>query len=404
MSRFDGWRPRRQVIWAVVVAFCAMLLPATATGAPASEIGASGADSGATVVSALASDLGQTRIQGFNKHVATVTVGRTVVDSVVVVPRAQRVVLVKASRPGSSKFVTQSRGHSTANGTFRAVYAPNRAGTWRFQIVVLASKSRDGATAGPRVVKAVDRTAPASVTRVGFLVTSDSATLSWVNPTDKDFTGVTIRRAVGPQAPTSPVGGTAVTDTTRNVTTFKDSGLAAGTTYSYALFAHDASSNFSRATVTLRTQRLPVTGLTATQVTRTSIALAWTNPDDVDFTGVTIRRTDGPTPPVSPTDGTAVSDVLAPESTFTDTGLTPNTQYSYAVFANDAAHVASAATLTLTTRAPGTQAVLRVNPITTNSPNVTVDTSVAFDASDSLPGRGYGPDGVEHRLRGRKPG
>jgi chitodextrinase len=388
MSRFDGWRLRRQVIWAVVIAFCAMLLPATATAAPASGIGARGPDSGATVASTLASDHGQTRIQGFNKQLATVTVGRTVVDSVVVLPRARRIVLVQARPPGASKFVTQSRGHSAANGTFRAVYAPTKAGTWRFQIVVLANKSRDGATAGPRVVRAVDRTAPALVTRVGFLVTSDSAILSWVNPTDKDFTGVTIRRAVGPQAPTSPVGGTAVTDTTRNVTTFKDSGLAANTQYSYALFAHDASSNFSRAAVTLRTQRLPVTGLNATQVTRTSIALAWTNPDDVDFTGVTIRRADGPTPPVSATDGTFVADVDSPESTFLDTGLTPATKYSYAVFARDAAHVAGAATLTLTTRAPGTQAVLKVNPITTNSPNVTIATTVAFDASDSLAAQG----------------
>ena len=96
--------------------------------------------------------------------------------------------------------------------------------------------------------------------------------------------------------------------------------------------------------------------------------------------------------------------MLAPESTFTDAGLTPDTQYSYAVFAIDGAQASAPATLTLRTRAPGTQAVLKVNPITTNGVKVTIGTPVAFDASDSLPADGTNFDGVEHRLRRRDTG
>src|SRR5262249_10824004 len=106
---------------------------------------------------------------------------------------------------------------------------------------------------------------------------------------------------------------------------------------------------------------------------------------DDAFTGVVIRRAEGSTPPASATDGTEVSDVAFPESTYVDSGLAPDTQYSYAVFAHDADHVAPAATLTVTTRAPGTDAVLKVNPLMANGSRVTVDTEVAFDASDSLP-------------------
>jgi hypothetical protein len=154
--------------------------------------------------------------------------------------------------------------------------------------------------------------------------------------------------------------------------------------YSYALFAHDQAGNVARATISVRTQRDGASGLEFTGVTRTSIALAWTNPGDDRFTGVTIRRADGAIAPVDVDDGTFVAEVTSPESTFVDTGLTADKQYTYAVFAHDAVHVAVGATLTASTRAPGTDAVLRVNPLHPTGANVTVDSSIAFDGSDSL--------------------
>ena len=96
----------------------------------------------------------------------------------------------------------------------------------------------------------------------------------------------------------------------------------------------------------------PVTALKATTVTATSIALAWTNPADADFTGVTIRRAAGATAPATASSGTAVTDTAKAATSFTDTGLTAGTQYSYAAFAHDVVpHHAIAASVTATTKA-----------------------------------------------------
>ena len=69
----------------------------------------------------------------------------------------------------------------------------------------------------------------------------------------------------------------------------------------------------------------PVTGLRATAVTPTSITLSWTNPTDTDLAKVIVNR-DG---------GQIVYEGLA--GTFTDTGLTPDTDYTYLVYAQDKA-------------------------------------------------------------------
>ena len=98
-------------------------------------------------------------------------------------------------------------------------------------------------------------------------------TLSWINPTDTDFTGVMIRRAVGPIAPHSPSTGALVIDTDSQATEFTDTGLDPNTQYSYALFAHDAASNFgAQVAVTVETSttcpaRVNVSGRISTDTT-----------------------------------------------------------------------------------------------------------------------------------------
>src|SRR5665648_265731 len=100
----------------------------------------------------------------------------------------------------------------------------------------------------------------------------------------------------------------------------------------------------------------PVTGVKATPAT-TSIALSWTNPTTASFTGVMIRRALGNIPPTSPTAGTLVTDAAKPATTYTNTGLTAGTQYSYALFAHNATPAyAAAATVTSTTLVPGKSA------------------------------------------------
>ena len=90
-----------------------------------------------------------------------------------------------------------------------------------------------------------DSSPPGPVTNVTTTSANTAVHLSWTNPSDGDFTGVTIRRAAGTVAPSSPSAGTAVAEVTKPGTSFDDTTVAAGQVYSYALFAHDAEPNYA---------------------------------------------------------------------------------------------------------------------------------------------------------------
>ncbi len=128
----------------------------------------------------------------------------------------------------------------------------------------------------------------------------------------------------------------------------------------------------------------PVTNVQATPAS-TSIALTWTNPINPSFTGVMIRRAPGATPPSNPFDGEFVTDATAPATSYTDTGLTPVTQYSYALFAHDGApDFAVAATVTSTTTAgPLDHLVLSPADASITAGESQPYTAEGFDASDN---------------------
>jgi hypothetical protein len=135
----------------------------------------------------------------------------------------------------------------------------------------------------------------------------------------------------------------------------------------------------------------PVTGLSAIGISDTSIALAWTNPKDASFTGVTIRRSTGATAPAKVTDGTAVTAPASATTTgYADTGLSAGTRYSYGVFAhNGVPSYAAAATVTAWTTGR-TAAVLSVISSELRTTSISVGSAFIFDASGSH----AGPAGV----------
>jgi hypothetical protein len=197
---------------------------------------------------------------------------------------------------------------------------------------------------------------PGPVTEVSATAGNTSVELRWVNPGDSSLTGVMIRRSVGYTPPASASAGTLVADVAKPTAVFTDTGLVSNTQYSYALFAHDAAPAFAPgATVTATTTATttgppgPVTGVTAT-AGKTSVELRWENPVDSSLTGVMIRRAVGAVAPASASAGTLVADVAKPTVVFTDSGLSSKTQYSYALFAHDAApSYAAAAAVTVST-------------------------------------------------------
>ena len=223
-----------------------------------------------------------------------------------------------------------------------------------------------------------------------------SVQLTWTNPADADLTGVIIRRRDGATAPATPTEGTQVADLPASSVSFTDNTVVDGHQYSYGVFAHDGVPLYSAvAMVTVFTPG-PATGLVRTTVTATTIGLAWTNPGDHNFIGVTIRRAVGATAPATPADGTAVAEIESPEGTVTDAGLSAATQYSYAVFAHDGnGNHARAANVTVTTAdatntGPPT-AALAINQSTGATTSLTVGDTFAFDASRSVAADGAIP-------------
>ena len=237
------------------------------------------------------------------------------------------------------------------------------------------------------------------------MASDTSIKLDWTNPADADFTGVTIRRADGATAPGTATSGTSVpVPASATGTSYTDTALTAGTQYSYAVFAHDGSgNNAAGAMVTATTTTTvvppdttapgPVTALTAVPSTliTAQVSLSWTNPTDADFAGVTIRRAVGATAPATETSGSSVTGGVATATSYTDTGLTAGTQYSYAVFAHDgsgnnAAPATVTATTTTTSRPTAVLSVNSVHALTAKS-SVGGFTSL-FDVSGSLAGSG----------------
>ena len=170
-------------------------------------------------------------------------------------------------------------------------------------------------------------------------VTSTSATISWTASTDNvGVTGYDVYRG------TTKVGSS-------TTTSYADTGLTPATAYSYTVRAKDAAGNVSAASSALSVTtesgtvvdtQAPTapTGLTAGTVTETSVALSWTaSTDNVGVVGYDVYRG---TTKVGSATGT----------TYTDTGLTAATAYSYTVRAKDAAGNVSAASsaLSVTTK------------------------------------------------------
>ncbi|MEY4723381.1 MAG: hypothetical protein RLZZ324_894, partial [Candidatus Parcubacteria bacterium] len=95
----------------------------------------------------------------------------------------------------------------------------------------------------------IDVTAPGPVTGLAASRKDADVTLTWTNPSDADFAGVTVVRRAGSVAPTAQDGVAVYTGTAATVV---DAAVPLGATYYYSAFAFDAASNYaSPATVAI---------------------------------------------------------------------------------------------------------------------------------------------------------
>lgn len=188
-------------------------------------------------------------------------------------------------------------------------------------------------------------TAPLNLTIAG--VTYNSATLSWGRSTDD--VGVDkywiIRNGVA-------IGSVAATAAA--TTTYSDTNLSPSTGYTYSVIASDAANNNSAPanTVTATTSAAPdiqpptaPANLIAAAVSSAQVNLSWTaSTDNVGVAGYDIYR-----------NGILLTSILAATTSLGDSGLTPQTSYSYYLVAKDASGNTSppSQTVTITTTLRG---------------------------------------------------
>ncbi|MBK8468233.1 MAG: IPT/TIG domain-containing protein [Actinomycetales bacterium] len=150
------------------------------------------------------------------------------------------------------------------SSTLTVITPANQAGDVR---VTVTASSR---TSAPATYTYVPLPAPPPVTSVASVAGTTSIGLAWTNPDNPTYAGVTIRRAKGTTPPATPGEGVLVGDVSAPATKFIDMGVKSGSTYSYALFAHDAASSHAAAAsvsvTALKSTTTPiVTGLTPTE-------------------------------------------------------------------------------------------------------------------------------------------
>ena len=220
-----------------------------------------------------------------------------------------------------------------------------------------------------------DTTPPSTPTGLSASLVSSplQVNLSWNASSDNvGVAGYTVYR-----------NGAVLTTLPGTVTTYNDSAVTSGT-YSYAVDAFDAAGNHSAASapasVNIPDTQAPTVpgGFTASASSATQVNLGWTaSTDNVGVTGYTVYR-----------DGNVLASVSGSTLSYSDTSVSANTTYAYAVDAFDAAGNHSAATTPVSVTTPVLSSTLTFTPdadayVNAGSPdtNYGASTALRVDAS-----------------------
>jgi chitodextrinase len=292
----------------------------------------------------------------------------------------------KAGTGFTSRIITSPDGDIaedemvTSTGSYSAAATLNLSSEpWLMQMVAF------------RTPVSLDTTPPTAPTNLTATVSGSQINLSWTASTDNvGVTGYRVERCQGAGCTTFAQIATSTT------TTYSDTGLAPGN-YSYRVRATDAAGNLSgysnvaSGVIPDNTPPTAPTNFAATAGSTTQINLTWTaSTDNVGVTGYLVERCQG-------AGCTAFAQIAtSATTTYSDTGLTANTSYSYRVRATDAAgnlspysNTATASTPNLATpTAPtnlatsaGSGPVVAAVQAYIDSPPLTTHTTAAFDST-----------------------
>ena len=252
--------------------------------------------------------------------------------------------------------------------------------TYSYRVWAADAAGNQGAYSNVAVATTLspDTTPPTAPTGLSATAASSvQINLSWTAATDNvGVTGYRVERCQGAGCSNfaqiaTPTG-----------TTFSNSGLNAGTSYSYRVRAVDAAGNLggysnvaSATTLTAPDTTPPTapTGLSATAVSTSQINLGWTaSTDNVGVTGYRLERCQGAS-------CSNFAQIATPAgTTFSDTGRAASTAYRYRVRAVDAAgnlsgysNIATATTQAADTTAPSAPTGLAATAVSSTQINLT---------------------------------
>ncbi|MCW1147982.1 reprolysin-like metallopeptidase [Flavobacterium lacisediminis] len=265
---------------------------------------------------------------------------------------------------GSSQTITWNVAGTTANGVNCAnvdiLISTNGGSTWS---TLLAATPNDGTQAVtiPNTPGTQNRIMIKGTNHIFFDVSNTNFTITAGTTTDTTVPSTPTLSASGTTQTSTNLSWTASTDnvgvtgynvyrgttllTTVTGTTYTATGLTASTAYSFTVRARDAAGNLSVTSNTVNVTTLAATTtdttvpstptLSASGTTQTSTNLSWTaSTDNVGVTGYNVYR------------GTTLVTTVT-GTTYTATGLTASTAYSFTVRARDAAGNLSAVSNTV---------------------------------------------------------
>lgn len=116
---------------------------------------------------------------------------------------------------------------------------------YHYQIISTDAAGNSAATSDATFLTAKDAVPPSDVSALSSVTTTNAIVLTWVNPTDLDFSGVKIVRKVGSFS-TNTLDGTTLYSGSNQ--TFTDAAIAGGINYFYTVFSFDTSLNYSGGT------------------------------------------------------------------------------------------------------------------------------------------------------------
>jgi len=261
-------------------------------------------------------------------------------------------------------------GTAAANATTFTDSSACNATVYRYRVLAFGNGWESPAGTIP---PAVTTRTPAAPVLTAARISEAEIQLTWTDP-NSDESGHRVERCIGAGC----TGFAAVASLPAGTNQFRDSGLTAGTTYTYRVTAYKTAtcpweqpSNAAAATTTL----VSPNGLTATATSTTSINLAWTD-NTASETGYSVEKCIGD---ICSNFGEIAA--IAPNSTsFTDSGVCINETSSYRVKAlRDAVSLSNSGDGCWTRRSPMTVTGFQQNYQTRLTIPYDIDMLASFD-------------------------